>query len=236
MTRLQTYGDARAAAPEIRREVLAGTMPPWPALSGVADYSNDRTLTPLEVAVISSWAEGGTPLGPEVRARHPISNPVPALRLLAPTSPQQGFDRYVLSSDQAKDLWIRAWRFVPGDPRSTQRAILRLPAMLIGQWTPPDETVEYPPDVGIRLPARARIVLEVFRDRSASAEAAPAPDSIELYVGGRPRRELHTRALECGDNLVSSAIDVLSVRPEAAVAGATECNRTSSIPLHKAEH
>src|SRR6185295_8619133 len=63
---LATYQDARSWSKSIRREVLERRMPPWPVAKGFGDYVNDRSLTPIEVELLTSWADGATPLGPPV--------------------------------------------------------------------------------------------------------------------------------------------------------------------------
>src|SRR5262245_39466730 len=63
---LATYQDARRWAKAIRQEVLERRMPPWPAARGFGDFLNDRSLTPIEVELLTSWADGATPLGPPV--------------------------------------------------------------------------------------------------------------------------------------------------------------------------
>src|SRR5437773_4832302 len=63
---LATYQDAREWAKTIRREVLERRMPPWPAARGFGDFVNDRSLTPVEVELLTAWADGATPVGPPV--------------------------------------------------------------------------------------------------------------------------------------------------------------------------
>jgi hypothetical protein len=60
---LMTYSDARPWAEAIKEEVLARTMPPWGAVKGFGDFRNDRALTPEQLEVIESWADGGVPEG-----------------------------------------------------------------------------------------------------------------------------------------------------------------------------
>src|SRR6266850_3791321 len=60
---LATYQDARGWSKSIRREVLERRMPPWPAAKGFGDFANDRSLTPIEVELLTAWADGATPLG-----------------------------------------------------------------------------------------------------------------------------------------------------------------------------
>lgn len=63
---LMTYDDARPWAKAIREEVLERRMPPWGAVEGVGAFRNDPSLTPVEIEMIVSWAEGGAPEGDPV--------------------------------------------------------------------------------------------------------------------------------------------------------------------------
>lgn len=60
---LLTYKDARPWAEAIKEEVLARRMPPWGAVKGFGDFRNDQGLTPENLEVITSWADGGVPEG-----------------------------------------------------------------------------------------------------------------------------------------------------------------------------
>lgn len=62
---LLTYKEARPWAEAIKEEVLARTMPPWGAVKGFGDYRNDQALTPEQLELITSWADGGVPEGEE---------------------------------------------------------------------------------------------------------------------------------------------------------------------------
>jgi hypothetical protein len=60
---LMTYSDARPWAEAIKEEVLGRSMPPWGAVKGFGDFRNDQALTPEQLEVIESWADGGVPEG-----------------------------------------------------------------------------------------------------------------------------------------------------------------------------
>ncbi len=62
---LMTYKDARPWAEAIKEEVLARRMPPWGAVKGFGDFRNDQALTPEQLELIVSWADGGVPEGAE---------------------------------------------------------------------------------------------------------------------------------------------------------------------------
>jgi len=60
---LGAYEQARPWAEAIKQEVLARRMPPWGAVKGFGDFRDEDGLTEMEIAVISSWVEGGAPRG-----------------------------------------------------------------------------------------------------------------------------------------------------------------------------
>jgi hypothetical protein len=47
----------------IKEEVLERRMPPWGAVKGFGDFSNDQALTPEQLELLTSWAQGGSPEG-----------------------------------------------------------------------------------------------------------------------------------------------------------------------------
>jgi hypothetical protein len=60
---LATYGQARPWAKAVKVQVLSRRMPPWGPRKGYGEFRDDRSLSQEEIAVISSWVEGGAPEG-----------------------------------------------------------------------------------------------------------------------------------------------------------------------------
>jgi hypothetical protein len=60
---LMTYEQARPWAKAIKEEALERRMPPWEAVKGFGDFTDDRGLTQEELELISDWVEGGAPEG-----------------------------------------------------------------------------------------------------------------------------------------------------------------------------
>jgi hypothetical protein len=58
---LRTYEEARPWARAIREEVLTRRMPQWSVVRGYGDFSNDPSLSAFEIALITSWVDGGAP-------------------------------------------------------------------------------------------------------------------------------------------------------------------------------
>src|ERR1700674_1224406 len=74
---LVTYEQTRPWAKSIKQRVLAREMPPWfiDKNIGVQHFSNDVSLTDLEIATITKWVDSGAPEGN--RADMPPARQVP---------------------------------------------------------------------------------------------------------------------------------------------------------------
>jgi mono/diheme cytochrome c family protein len=62
---LADYKEAFPWRTAIKEEVLERRMPPWGAVKGFGDFRNDQALTPEQLELITSWAQGGSPEGDE---------------------------------------------------------------------------------------------------------------------------------------------------------------------------
>ena len=60
---LATYDQVRPWAKAVKLQVLSRKMPPWDAVKGYGAFQGDISLSQDEIAVISSWVEGGAPRG-----------------------------------------------------------------------------------------------------------------------------------------------------------------------------
>jgi mono/diheme cytochrome c family protein len=60
---LLTYHDVSKRAKQIARVTGGGIMPPWKAEAGFGEFSNDRHLTPQQIAVIQQWVSSGAAEG-----------------------------------------------------------------------------------------------------------------------------------------------------------------------------
>ena len=89
---LMTYNEARPWAEAIKEEVLARRMPPWGAVKGFGDFRNDQALTPEQIELIESWADGGVPEG------EPKDLP-PAPKFADASKPEPAHGEIVVGSD-----------------------------------------------------------------------------------------------------------------------------------------
>ena len=224
---LATYQDAREWAKTIRREVLERRMPPWPAARGFGDFVNDRSLTPVEVELLTAWADGATPVGPPVdRSRAPAATGLARTDFVAmmpaPREVSALVDRIELPTSLDGDRWVTGWEFRPGNRSIVQQAVLWIldsQRTFVGAWTPPDGASNYPAGVAQRLPAGSRLLLELHYRKSAAPETDRS--GVAFRFGARPQRELRHRTLACDSTTIDRDIDALAVTPLATEAGAS---------------
>jgi hypothetical protein len=218
---LDTYEDARRWARAIREEVLERRMPPWPAAKGFGAFSNDRSLTPIEIELLTAWADGATPLGPPVASPqadpdHRQPSRAPDLLVSVPAAHEVGplTERIEVPTTLTSDRWIAGWEFQPGNRSILERAeVFLAPGIPIGTWTAPDGVVIYAPGVAQRLPAGSRLILELHYRKSSTPQTDRS--GVAFYFGERPRQEVYHRQLPCGVTTVDREMDVLAVAPRA---------------------
>ena len=221
---LTSYEDARTWAKAIREEVLSGRMPPWQAARGYGDFSNDASLTPLEIELLTSWTDGATPLGAPVpsgsvgslaRVEEPR-----ALQFDLPETQVSGgaTERFEIGTTQPLDRWITGWEFTPGNRSLVEEATLWIaPATRVGSWTPIDSVINFPSGSAERLPRGSRLAVDVRYRKTSDPQTDRS--RLTLHLGGRPLREVRHRSFGCGNANIESAVDLLAVRPRAAGAG-----------------
>ncbi len=188
---LGTYAQARPWAEAIKEETLARRMPPWPAERGYGTFSNDIGLTPREFEFLISWIDGGVPEGlgnapnfmdhsahwtlgtPDVI----VSPPAPAI--IESRSPAT-FKRLIIETGLTHDVWVRGFDFKP-DARVTRAAFLSVADTdrYLGGWTPWQSSTELPAGVAFRIPARARIAVDVLY--AGTTQAVTDSATLGLY-------------------------------------------------------
>jgi hypothetical protein len=183
---LETYEQAWVAGRQMRAEVIARHMPPWPALPGYAIFANDNSLTLREMQFMISWVEG---LGPrnagtvfrnlaggdadrpkEVRASidfdHWHLGPPQVTRQLPEISLEPGkqvqVQRVVVPLGLPAQR-LQALEFQPGNRRFVRAAFFTVQetGQWIGSWTPWYGFSELPKGTHIPLPAGGHIVAEI---------------------------------------------------------------------------
>jgi peroxiredoxin len=124
---LSTYDDARKHAAMIREVVDNRRMPPWHADPRHGHFSNDRSLSPRERAVLLAWVDQDAPLGDVAKLPPPrtfpdgwtIGTPDVVFTIPEPvTVPAQGTVEYVhvrVPTRFKDDVWVQAAEARPGN-------------------------------------------------------------------------------------------------------------------------
>jgi peroxiredoxin len=182
---LLTYDDARRWAPMIHQVVEERRMPPWHADPRHGPFSNDRSLTPRERAILMAWADQGTPLGDASKVPAPphfaeewtVGEPDVILQIPKPfTVPAEGvvdYQRFVVPTGFTEDKWVQSIECLPGDRSVVHHIIAYLltKEMLegkerrrpehLGGYAPGDMPSVYEPGTAKRIPAGSSILFEI---------------------------------------------------------------------------
>lgn len=186
---LVTYEQTWLQGRSMRASVLRRHMPPWSAVAGYGEFVNENRLTLRESQFLVSWVEG---LGPrnagrvflnvvdptaaapqDVRAT-PHGNHwqfgEPDVTLdVETTGLRSGSTRAVVDLGLRSPRQVRALEFMPGDRRVVSAAVFSVEGtgQWLGTWTPWHPYVSLPDGTVYRLPAGARIVVDVqYRGKS----------------------------------------------------------------------
>lgn len=198
---LTTYKEARPWAVAIKEEILERRMPPWSAVNGYGHFANDISLTGREVSLILSWADGGAPSGVLLQDEDKQPMIVPSLHGWERGAPDAVVEvaatqkvaagakdftaRFDVATDFAQAKWLRAIQLKPSDRRVVRYAAIYEAATnrWIGTWTPGLQVNSLPDGVGMQLPARAKLSVEIgYR---GTDDAAPGDGEIGFYFADK---------------------------------------------------
>ncbi len=188
---LTTYKDARPWAVAIKEEILERRMPPWSAVNGYGHFANDMSLTAREVSIILSWADGGAPSGVLLadESKPPVFVPplngweqgvpdavvkVASNQKVEAGSPDRTA-RFEVASGLAQPRWLRALQLSPSDRRAVRYAAIYESGSgrWLGTWTPSHQVDSMPAGVGIQLPAKGKLAVEIgYRGTEESVSGA----------------------------------------------------------------
>ena len=133
---LVTYEDARRYAAKMKRMTSTKMMPPWFADPRFGKFANDPSLTAIEIAKISQWADAGAPAGdphdaPPVRQWTKGWNiPQPDLVLQMPRSVNiaaEGDVAYtyeIVPTGFREDKWVQASEIRPTSVDHVHHAVV----------------------------------------------------------------------------------------------------------------
>lgn len=208
---LTNYEEVRAFSTEIKRVTAERKMPPWSAVPGHGEFSNERRLKEADIQTIAAWVDAGTPLGnkkdlpPSVKYSDDWAFGKPDLVLTPDESFElsgNGIDEYrcfVIPSGMDEVRYIQAMEVRPGnrkivhhvrafadttgkarqldeaDPKAGFDCSLNMTAAFkrigIGGWAPGMVPEKKPAAIGVYMPAKADVVMEVHYHKNGLKES-----------------------------------------------------------------
>lgn len=186
---LESYDEVIKNAGMIKKQVARGAMPPWFAapLEGETEspWANDCSISPQDKQTLLDWlASSDRPAGDPKDAPLPRIHPTdwtigtPDLILQVPEPiavKAEGTMPYVnifLTNQLSEDRWVQAWEVLPSDRSVVHHAALnimkkgsdKIPDVARSFWAaylPGNSARTYPPGFAKKLPAGARLHLEM---------------------------------------------------------------------------
>lgn len=198
---LATYSDVRSWARPIREEILERRMPPWPAAPGVKALANELNLTIREIAIVTSWIDGGTMRGEPSElppAKPAVEWPAgePDLKVTLPEQKVPLDDRPVVARvDVAPSVddgrWLDGFDVLPGARNALRSVMLFMRTargdVWLGGWTPWHAMTRAPDVAAHHLPAGTTLVAELhYKGWTEAGGTASDRSILGLYFRRQP--------------------------------------------------
>src|SRR5271170_135641 len=134
--RFETYEQTRPYASAIAAAAQNKSMPPWFADPHIGHFSNDPSLSAVQIAELAAWAAAGAPVGDTHDAPPPIhwaeswNIPQPDLILKMPKGvplPASGDVEYtyeIVPTGVKEDRWVKSVEILPLLPANVHHAVV----------------------------------------------------------------------------------------------------------------
>jgi hypothetical protein len=198
---LMTYAEAVPWAESIRDEMASGRMPPWPVDPRSPAVVGPHPISAKDIDKIVTWATGGTPPG-DTAALAPVGALQPKWTLGPPdlALPMDAAHTVVAGAlDELCDFslptglggtrWVKAIDLLPGSASIVRDAVLGVEGgQILGLWQPGDNAIAAPEGMAFKLPAGARIHLQIHYRKHFDQEQQAVTDrsTIGLYFAAAP--------------------------------------------------
>ena len=233
---LATYEQTWLQKRPIRADVIARHMPPWAAVSGYGQFSNENSLTLRETQFVISWVEG---LGPRnagtvftntaaAGAARPkdvqahidfgvwqLGEPQLKRQLPANTVEPKANEvrRSLIDLGLTSERRLRALEFMPGDRRVVRAAFFTVQetGQWIGSWTPWYGFMSLLKGVAYRLPAGSHIVAEIHY--RGIQERVVGHGTLGLHFADQPSPDLVSDIVLEGKTRLAADTNVVALLP-----------------------
>jgi hypothetical protein len=216
MSLLKWNDGPNSAAPwaeSIRQLIVGEQMPPWYVDSRGPAVKGGFGLSASQSDKLLIWATGGTPEGDsEKRPGHMTyqarwSGGSPDLQLpmeseyTMPASVTDETKEFVIPTGLREQRWLKAVDLLPGAPEIVRNASIALEnGAVLAAWVPGDNLVSAPPGAAFRLPAGAKLRLQIHYRKQWQNEGKAIKDRsvVGLYFTAPPGsgREIQSLAID----------------------------------------
>ena len=204
---LRTYEEVRPWAKSIRRAVNEGTMPPWHADPAHGSFSNDRSLSEYEKALINKWVKQGAALGDATRLDSSsvvaggwrLGEPDLVVTFEAVSLEAGGpdvFEDLKMAYELPEDRWVKAIEVAPGDRTVLHHVIIFVleegqgsPTGWLGAWAAGMEPMQFPEGTGRLLRKGSTLVADMHYHPSDVAAVDQTRIGLHFY-DGEPEKEM----------------------------------------------
>jgi hypothetical protein len=218
---LLTFDDAVAWSETIREVLSDGRMPPWYADPRHGRFSNDRSLPREARATLLAWLDQGTPRGDDEDLPPPRTFPTgwtigkPDLVLPMPKpyrvpaeAPADGipYQYFAIPTPFKEDVWVERAEARAGAPAVVHHIVVFIvppgqlfrpdgPGNLLCGTAPGDMPLILPPGFAKKIPAGARLVVQMHYTPNGKAQADQSSVAL-IFARQPPRHRVLTKPVD----------------------------------------
>jgi mono/diheme cytochrome c family protein len=198
---LLTYKDTLPWAESIREELTTEKMPPWYVDSLAPAVKGGQAISAREIDTIITWASGGTPEGDPGKKPAPVefrpqwkAGP-PDLKLemvsehTVAANKSEEMCEFTLPTGVTETKWIKLADLQPGTPSIVRDAVISIEnGPDVAVWVPGNDGIAAPTGAAFRLPAGAKIHLQIHYQKPWQDEQNSKSDrsTVGLYFTDPP--------------------------------------------------
>jgi len=217
-------------AESIRQSIIAEHMPPWYVDAQGPAVRGGFRLSASQADKLLTWAIGGTPEGdPEkkpVRVAYQArwSGGPPDLQLsmeseyTMPANETEATKEFIIPTGQKEQRWLRAVDVLPGAPEIVRSATVSVEnGAVLAVWAPGDDLIPAPSGAAFKLPAGARLRVQIHYKKQWQNEGKTIKDRsiVGLYFAASSAsgRDIQSLVIDGSRGALSVNARIVAVRP-----------------------